>query len=370
MTGKKKILIISNGFYPEISPRSQRATELVKEFCRLGHSVVVISKFRNHNYFEFLKEFPITLKMWGKSRFPKIVGFKNKPFSYLSRGISRLLLILFEYPGIEDMFEVKKMLKHESEYDLMISFAFPHPVHWGVAWSVSAKYMIAGTWVADCGDPYMGDKTDTFRKLFYFKYFEKWFCRKADYITVPIESAKDAYYGEFREKIIVIPQGFDFSNLKHASYRKNEDYPIFAFAGSLTMYIDTAPAFFKFLLSSTAYFKLIIYTEILGWVEEYVNKLGDKVEVKGYIEREQLIYELSKMDFLVNFNYKTNVQKSSKLISYSLSGRPILNIEAGVDCEPIVKEFFEGNYNQQYVIRNLEGHNIKNVAQRFINLAR
>ena len=37
----KKILLVSNGFYPEISPRSFRATELAKELVRQGHSVKV-----------------------------------------------------------------------------------------------------------------------------------------------------------------------------------------------------------------------------------------------------------------------------------------------------------------------------------------
>jgi len=32
-----KILIVSNAFYPEISPRSFRTTELAKELSRQGH---------------------------------------------------------------------------------------------------------------------------------------------------------------------------------------------------------------------------------------------------------------------------------------------------------------------------------------------
>ena len=68
----KKILLVTNGFFPEISPRSYRATELAKEFCRQGHEVTVISKLREYNYSEFLSEWPINLKMWEKSRFPRI----------------------------------------------------------------------------------------------------------------------------------------------------------------------------------------------------------------------------------------------------------------------------------------------------------
>ena len=67
MTNKKRILLVSNGFFPEISPRSYRVTELAKEFYRQGHNVTVISKYRDHDYTDFLHQYPIKLKMWGKS---------------------------------------------------------------------------------------------------------------------------------------------------------------------------------------------------------------------------------------------------------------------------------------------------------------
>ena len=211
MTGKRKILLVSNGFYPEISPRSYRATELAKELYRQGHGVTVISKFRKHDYSEFLNEYRLTFKMWGRAKFPVVPNFKHKPFSLLSRALTRILLTLFEYPGIEEMFRVRNVLREEAGYDIVISFAVPYPVHWGVAWSRSGKHRIADVWVADCGDPYMGDVLDSFRKPFYFKYLEKWFCKKADYITIPIESARPGYYSEFQSKIRIIPQGFDFN---------------------------------------------------------------------------------------------------------------------------------------------------------------
>jgi hypothetical protein len=43
---KKKLLIVTHGFYPEQSPRSFRATELAKEFCRQGHQVSIIAPYR------------------------------------------------------------------------------------------------------------------------------------------------------------------------------------------------------------------------------------------------------------------------------------------------------------------------------------
>lgn len=111
MTEKKNILLVTNGFYPEISPRSFRATELAKEFCRLGHSVVVITKFRDHDYSNLLDRYNLTIKMYGKIGLPCVHSNKRRPLFILNRVLSRTLLILFEYPSIRDMFAVKKILK-------------------------------------------------------------------------------------------------------------------------------------------------------------------------------------------------------------------------------------------------------------------
>jgi hypothetical protein len=65
----------------------------------------------------------------------------------------------------------------ESGYDLLISIAAPHSIHWGIAWARKDGSPIAGIWIADCGDPFMGKENDTFRPPFYFRYLEKWFCQ-------------------------------------------------------------------------------------------------------------------------------------------------------------------------------------------------
>ncbi|MBE0676639.1 MAG: hypothetical protein IH591_18435, partial [Bacteroidales bacterium] len=110
MKQKRQILLVSNAFYPEISARSFRATELATEFSRQGHEVKVISKHRGYDYNSFLSEVPIRLTMWGKSRFCRVPEFTRKPFDMITRALTRLLALLFEYPGIEDMFRVKIVL--------------------------------------------------------------------------------------------------------------------------------------------------------------------------------------------------------------------------------------------------------------------
>lgn len=365
MTKSRKIILISNGFYPEISPRSFRATELAKEFVRQGHKVVVYSKFRDFDYSEFLKGNPMDFRMWSPDRFPRIPQWKGRLGSLFSRGIARLLLLLFEYPGIEDMFKVKRLLKKESGYDLMISFSVPYPVHWGVAWSRSKTHPIANKWVADCGDPYMGAETDNFIKLFYFKYFEKWFSRKASIITIPKIEMIENYYKEFHHKIIAIPQGFSFKN-KIKTAPKNK-VPTFAFAGSFIPKIRDPRPLLNYMTSLNEDFRFIIYSNNFSLVKKFKEKLNDKLILKEYIPREELLIELSEMDFLINIGYDPVHQVPSKLIDYAIADRPVFNI-SGSFSELQFIEFLNGNYENAMILPDITSYRIENVSASFLDL--
>lgn len=367
MSEKKDILLVSSAFYPELSPRSFRATELAREFQRQGHRVVVISKQRDHDYAGFLREVPITLKMWGKSRFPGIPEIKRKPFSMLSRALTRVLQLFFEYPAIEEMFKVKRMLKREAGYDLMISFAVPYPVQWGSARAWRKKRPIAGTWVADCGDPYMGDVLDSFRKPFYFGYLEKQFCRRATYVTIPVESARPAYYKEFHNKIKVIPQGFDFDlDAVKASEISNSE-PSFAYAGGFLLGIRDPRLMLQFLEDCQLPFKFHVFTNQPEILEPYREALGGKLIVSGYIIREELLKVLSGMDFLINFDNNTSLNVPSKLIDYAITGRPVLNIDNRFAGEDLLA-FLHGDYTKRMKLPEPEQYHIGRVARLFLDL--
>jgi glycosyltransferase involved in cell wall biosynthesis len=372
MIDRRNILLVSNGFYPEISPRSFRATELAKEFFRRGHKVTVISKHRDHDYSDFLHEFPITFKMWGKTGFPIIPDFKKRPFSFLCRTISRLLLLLFEYPGIEEMFQVKKMLKHERGYDLMISFAVPYPVHWGVAWERSEKRHIAKTWVADCGDPYMFARLDTFKKPFYFKFLEVNFCKRCNYISIPFKEMQVQFYPQFISKIKVIPQGVDFKEIKLYEGQINNEKPVFIFAGSIIPRKRDLTLLLDFLASLSVDFLFIVYTNQTEWFDKYRIALGEKLEIRRYIERLSLFYEMSKADFLVNVdtihdNHSNTEAVPSKLIDYALSNRPIMNISSAYLDKEMVIEFLNKDYSRQRVVEK-SNYDISKVSAKFLEL--
>ena len=364
---KRKILIISNSFYPTISPRSFRTTELVKEFSREGHEVVVYIPFRDFDYSEFSKENNILLKDLGKLKFKDITLKGNRLTMFLRRGIKRILGLLFEYPLIELMFKVSKKLKNENGYDLLISVATPYPIHWGVAKAWRKIDNIANCWIADCGDPYMGDKTDSFRKMFYFKYVEKWFSRRVDFLTVPFEGAISAYYPEFHQKIRIIPQGVKLDSLKLPGYNKISDNPVFAYCGGFILGKRDPRPLLDFLVKSEKEFKFIIYTSQPDILLPYKEVLHKKLEVRRYIEREELLRVLSGMDFLVNFDNNSDTQLPSKLIDYAIAGRPVINIVNGTDFSGF-QEFLEGNFNKRMKLEPATSYDIKVVAEKFLSL--
>lgn len=367
MEARKRILLVSNGFYPEISPRSFRATELAAEFARQGHDVTVYTKNRNFDYTDFLSKNKFTLRMWGKARFPACPQFKGKIPGLLSRALSRILLMLLEYPAIEEMFRIKRVLKNENNYDLMISFAVPFPVHWGVAWRRTQKHPIAKIWVADCGDPYMGCKTDSYKKFFYFKYVEKWWSRKTDYISIPVENARAAYYKEFHSKIVVIPQGFKIDQTENKDKYVINPIPTFAYTGMFIPGIRDPRQFLDYLLTLDQDFKFHIYTKDKSLLGPYRESLNSKLVVHDYIPRDELLKKLSQMDFLVNFDNNTRTQIPSKLIDYKLTGRPVMNITAKLNGN-IINGFMAGDYSHAHEIGDLDQFDIHNVAKQFISL--
>ncbi|HZK96184.1 MAG TPA: hypothetical protein VFC67_18440 [Prolixibacteraceae bacterium] len=368
MENRKKILIVSAPFYPQNSPRANRATELAKEFARQGHDVKVLTVFGDANYNIIAKDFGISISNLGRRKWKSPKFGKSKIGYFLTRAFLRFLSLTIEFPNIELTFMVKRALTLENNYDLMISSAVPYPVHWGVAASRKKNHQIAKIWIADCGDPYMGCKTDSFNKLFYFKFIEKWFMHKTDFISVPTEGSIDGYYHEFHHKIKVIPQGFNFNEAPIYQGVINNSVPTFAYAGGFIPKIRDPHEFLEFLININIPYKFIIYTRTANIVRPFALKSNGQIEVLEYISRNDLLFRLSQMDFLVNFTNGTGVQTPSKLIDYALTKRPILSVGSINSNFKNAEEFLKANYDGRQVIDNLEQYNIQTIVSQFLKL--
>ncbi len=366
----KKILIVSTSFYPLNSPRSFRTTELVKEFSRQGHDLTIVTPKDQKIHAKFEEDYNvkiIDLKLKKNATF-RYTG-NIKIISLLKRVLNRLLQVLFEYPDIQIFFKLKNSLKGLNNFDLLISIATPHQVHWGISrvWR-KKKTPLAKKWIADCGDPYVGRENDSFPVLLHFHYIEKWFCNKVDYITVPTEGSISGYFPVFRNKIKVIPQGFNFQEVEKivANAGQNTNKPdeiSFAYAGLFIPGKRDPSEFLKFILSTNYQFKFHIYTQSSNLVLPFVE--DDRIVLHDFIPRNQLLIELSRMYFLVNFANAGSKQTPSKLIDYAILKKPILNITTGISDFEIVDSFFNKDYSNGMKIDNISKYKIENVAKQF-----
>lgn len=351
------------------SPRSFRTTELAKEFARQGHQVTVLTP-RNPSYHdEFEQEHNLVIKDLGARSWKELSIEGTGLRRLLRRGIKRLLNLLLLYPEIELMYLLARALKKERGHDLLISIAAPHVIHWGVARVWKHPGVIADIWIADCGDPFMGAENDSFKKPFYFKYVEKWWCRKVDFITIPIEEARLAYYPEFRDKITVIPQGFKMSDYKIKEGEPQNKVATFAYAGIFIPQKRDPSEFLNYLTKQSTPFEFYIYTRTPDLIRPYLEKAKGQIILSDYIPRYDLLEKLSTMDFLVNFENAGPLQRPSKLIDYLIAGRPVLSVKYK-DFKPlIVKEFLNCNYTNQLVLPSIDNYRIENIIANFLALS-
>ena len=361
------IVIIGQWIYPMLSPRAHRTWQLATHFAKLGHNVTVYALLGNTDYSEYEQKYNMKIRNLGKS-YLGCVDSDGGNSNFVKRVVGKLFRDSLHFPQIELKGLTKKVIENINEdVDLLITIAFPHPIHWGAAEAMPKKNI--KFWIADCGDPYM---LNPFHRA--PKYFEKeehnW-CRKCDAITVPIEGAKRAYYSEYLNKIHVIPQGFDFSETKLAPYVTNA-VPTFAFSGQVYPGTRDPKSFLKYLLSLDADFKFIVYSKLKRHFEPYASLLGDKIEFREYVPRETLIYELSKMDFLININNVGMVQQPSKLIDYAQTTRQIITISSEFDQVEKLRfnKFLKYDFSDATIVDNIDEYNIETICGKMLELSK
>jgi hypothetical protein len=223
--------------------------------------------------------------------------------------------------------------------------------------------------VADCGDPYCGLENDSFNKLFYFSYIEKWFSRKTDYITIPFEGALPAYYPEFHSKIKIIPQGLSFPEKANTKNRPDNEKITFAYFGNIHSYLHYAIPFLEKLNTIDRDFRFIVYTRDRPLFERVLNKETlKKCDIRDYVEREVLLKELSMVDFLIYFPYLKNTQKSLKLVDYAYLDNPVLSYRNDEESNQVLNAFINGNSENQVPLEDYTKYKIENVAAQFLDL--
>lgn len=350
------------------TPRAHRTTELLIELSKMGHDVTLYAVLGKHDYSSFEQQYNVKIKgIRLKYMVHPYNSDNDKKRAFIDKVLGKLLGKL-EFPNIEFLYRISDILENDNNYDAIITIADPHQIHWGTArYKMKNPSNFPKVWIADCGDPFMLNGSSEGHLSLFSKY-EKQFCSLCDFITVPVENAKIGYFPEFRNKIKVIPQGFNFSLEDSNIFLANKKIT-FAFAGNFYKDIRNPEFFINYLAGLKQDFQFVVYTPFPNLINQYQAILGDRLIVKNAIPRIELIDEMKKMDFLVNIeNVNSPAQIPSKLIDYAISGRPILNINPTALDTSLVDEFMNKNYSRQMVIDNLMQYHISKVAKQFVDL--
>lgn len=363
-----KITIVCGYYYPQSTPRSFRAAELAEELARRGHDVSVFTLTGDNDYSEYTKHSKVRIVNLGVSKWGMPDTYGNSRRNFFVKVINKLFSKALFLPYIELITLIERKIKEICENtDMLISIAHPYSTHWGVA---LAKHRVEHfpLWISDCGDPFMGDPFEKYP--FYFKYLEKKWGKETDYITIPIEEGKTAYYPEVRDKIKVIPQGFKLDPIS-LSVVKN-DVPTFAYAGAFYPSQRDPREFLDYLMTIKTDFKFIVYSgaSVKKMLSSHIAQLNGKLVVADPVPRNELLKKLAAMDFLVNINNVGGVQQPSKLIDYAIASRPVLDISTHLQESERkhIKEFLNGDYSNKKELPDLSRYNIVNVADAFLNL--
>ena len=147
--------------------------------------------------------------------------------------------------------------------------------------------------------------------------------------------------------------------------------PTFCYAGIFYEHIRNPKFFLDYLLTLDQSFRFVVYcledTFSQEMLSSYKKLLGEKLLIKSPIDRESLIHEMAKMDFVINFDNDNATQRPSKLIDYAMSRRPILSFNCQTFRPEVFQAFLKGDYSAQYHV-DLEQYDIRRVVDQFEEL--
>ena len=372
-----KILLLSRWFFPAKNPRAFRTTELVRELLERGYEIDFFcpqDAFFKGGGHDRLHIYRIPVSSPLKSKETTLTSDSDcicqLPFM---RQMKKIFLYLLGAGGRDVIYSVRlyRALKKNvcfEKYDALLAISYPFYLL-----VAAAGYMFHNKdiycKVADCGDPLYCNPS--IRKAPYLKYVERFILQKFDWITVPMQEAMIGYrHCNLGDRLKVVPQGLKLLTIEDGMYHPNQ-IPTFCYAGVFYETIRNPGFFFEFLCKIEEPFYFIVYALDDMFTQQilifYKKFLGEKLVVKRPVEREQLVGEMAKMDFVLNFDNENSNQKPSKLIDYAMSRRPILSFNSQTFRPDVFREFLNRDYRKRYYV-DLKEHDIRHVVDQFESL--
>lgn len=366
-----KIQIITGHFYPQVHPRAFRSTELALEFVKRGHEVVVtnLCRVEGFDYDAYAKEKGITIINTNLYVLKDVNGIVRIPNTAIKRFYRWCLEYFLAGTVLFNSRRVAKQVKIEDDTDYILAISTPFICIYGVSLILRKmeKHPFA---VADSGDPFYYSKQ--VKHAPWFAGIEKRVYKSYRYLTIPTENAIPSYSPLIEEeKIRIIPQGFRMDDVKLYKGERKEKNVCFAYAGVFYWDIRNPKFLFNYLEKRNDDFSFYIYMRyndpvLKSFLENY-PKTSKKLIIKYSLPRTELLYELSKMDFLVNIENISNTQMPSKLIDYGIAGRPVYSSNSGKFKTSTLDAFFKRDYSERMVI-DISKYDIKNIVNQYLEL--
>ena len=365
------IQIITGHFYPQVHPRAFRATELALEFARLGHKVSVtnLSRVVGFDYSAYAQENGIEIINTDLYILKDANGINKIPESKF--GIIKRWCIEYFFAGsvLFNSRRIAKQVTIKEDTDYVLAISTPFICIYGVS-LILRKLKMPPFAVADSGDPFYYSKQ--VKHAPWFAGIEKRVYKSYRYLSIPTENAICSYSPLIeREKIKIIPQGFRMDNIKLFDGKRSEEKVCFAYAGVFYWDIRNPKFLFDYLEKRNDDFSFYIYMRyndpiLQSFLDNY-PKTSKKLVIKYSLPRAELLYELSKMDFLVNIENISNTQMPSKLIDYGITRRPIYSSNSRKFNPSTLDAFFKRNYSERMMI-DIHKYDIKNILNQYLEL--
>ncbi|MDP4208591.1 MAG: hypothetical protein Q8928_07235 [Bacteroidota bacterium] len=365
------ILIVSNHFYPEITPRAFRTTELAKEFANQGHDVTVILPYK----LDFVDPAKIRSNWNFKIEIcNKTKSIKNKIFRKIIENRVTNYFFPFSIFGFINFCMIKKLMSTNENFDILYSISYPYGIHLNciIGAILNSKLRKVQTKFAEFSDPMFNGYF--FKKAFIINYlFYYLFAIFFDFFVTPTKNTYNLYKNfKRKEKILIIPQGFNFDEIILLEYKKNE-VPTFAYAGIFYEKLRDPGYFLNFLTTVKTPFKFHLFIDnnyfFRNMIIQYNTKIKGEIIIHDFLTRIELIKGLSQMDFLINFDNENSKMVPSKLIDYAQTKRPILSFNSKTFTREKFIRFMHGDYNDGLNF-DLNDYNIKNIVNNIISITK
>ncbi len=360
-----KILIISYYYTPAISPRAFRWTSIAEYWAKQGEQVTVIcSCDSNLKRNEIVNGVHIhrtgnTIIKTLRKQFINDNSIKNKKLNKQGRSKNRLPLFLkwiydhtwkkVYWPDFACLwyFSALKKAKYlfkTYKYDILISVSVPFTCNM-VGLNLKKSFPQA-CWIMDVGDPFcvldtimINNKNNNkiYKKINYF--IEKKIVNYANAISVTNKIFFKKYIDLFpvsAKKIYIIPPLISLNNNDKNKSRifLSKDKIKFVFIGSL--YKKTRnPKFllklFSELLQTHLSDRLELHffgniSDCYNFFKPYTSLLDNKIFLHGLVNHNTAQQIMIEANFLVNIGNSKSYLLPSKLVEYTSTGKPILNL--------------------------------------------